>query len=389
LDLPIYLDHHSTTPVAQPVLDAMWPYFAEKFGNAASRTHTFGLEARAAVELAREQVASLIHASPKEIVWTSGATESNNLAILGVAQAAGGGRVVTTTIEHKAVLDPVRHLEKHGFEVVEVPVGSDGRVDPADIARACRPGTVLVSVMLANNEIGTIQPVQEIGRIVHEAGAIFHVDASQAPGRLPIDVEAFYADLLSLSAHKMYGPKGVGVLRVRRGRPRIPMEPLFFGGGHERGLRSGTLPVPLVVGMGAAAVCMANDLANGEPERQITLRERLWNGLAVLGGATRNGHAEHRLPGNLNVSFDGIEAEALMMNLRREVAISSGSACSSETLEPSYVLRAIGLDDARAFASIRLGLGRGTTVDEIDRAVGHITKHVTALRALNGVSPHR
>ncbi len=381
---PIYLDHHSTTPCAPEVLDAMWPWFAEKFGNAASRTHRFGMEARSAVEHARSQVADLIGASPKEIIWTSGATEADNLAVLGVATARGRGHVVTTVIEHKAVLDPAHHLEKFGFDVTFVEVGADGVVDPADVAAALRDDTILVSVMLANNEIGTVQPVAAIGALTRERGIPLHVDAVQAAGVLPIDVEALGADLLSLSAHKMYGPKGIGALYVRRGRPKIRIEPLFFGGGHERGLRSGTLPVPLIAGMGTAAELAGKSLTDGTVERMRTLRDRLRDGLvARVPGVSVNGSLEHRLPHNLNVSLADVEAEALMMNLRGVVAVSSGSACSSASLEPSYVLRALGVPDELAYASVRFGLGRGTTEAEIDVVVDAVEDQAKALRELS------
>lgn len=381
---PIYLDHHSTTPVDADVREAMWPYFSESFGNAASRTHRFGLEARGAVEHARAQVAGLIGASPKEIVWTSGATEADNLAVLGAAMARGSGHILTTPIEHKAVLDPARHLEKFGFDVTYLPIGSDGVIDADDVRDALRDDTILVSVMAANNEIGTLQPIAAIGALTRERGIPLHVDAVQAAGNLPIDVTAWNADLVALSAHKMYGPKGIGALYVRRGRPRIRLEPLFHGGGHERGMRSGTLPVPLIVGMGVAAEKAAAVATSDEPARQARLRDRLLAGLRDgVDGVQVNGSLDHRLPNNLNVSFADVEAEALMMNLRHALAVSSGSACSSETLEPSYVLRALGVSDELAFASVRFGLGRGTTEEEIDAVVRVIAEKVAELRALS------
>lgn len=365
----------------------MWPYFAENPGNAASRTHAFGLTARAAVEHARGQVARLIGASPKEIIWTSGATEANNLAVLGTAMGRGSGHVIVSAIEHKAVLDPAAHLEGFGFEVTRLPVGPDGIVDVADLTAALRPDTILVSLMMANNEIGTVQPIAAIGARLRARSIPFHVDAVQAAGVLPIDVAAMGVDLLSLSAHKMYGPKGIGVLFVRRGRPRIKLEPLFHGGGHERGLRSGTLPVPLCVGMGSAADLAAASLLDGTPQRLRRLRDRLLDGLRRgIEGLQVNGSLDARLPHNLNVSLADVEAEALMMNLRHAIAVSSGSACSSESLEPSYVLRALGVPDELAFASIRFGLGRSTTEAEIDVAIRVLTEQVHEIRSL---SPRR
>lgn len=380
----MYFDHHATTPCAQPVLDAMWPYFSEQFGNAASRTHRLGLEARTAVEHARGQVAALINASPKEIVWTSGATEANNLAVLGAAMAKGGGHLIVSAIEHKAVLDPAEHLRGFGFDVTVVPVGSDGIVNPHDVGAALRDDTVLVSIMMANNEIGTVQPIAEIGARTRQRGVPLHVDAVQGAGNLPIDVVAMNVDLMSLTAHKMYGPKGIGCLYVRRGRPKVQLEPLFHGGGQERGHRSGTLAVPLIVGMGVAAELGAGAVVGGEPARQAALRDRLLAGLtAGVDGVSVNGSMAARLPHNLNISIADVEAEALMMNLRHELAVSSGSACSSETLTPSFVLKAIGTSDALAFASVRFGLGRSTTVEQVDRAVELVCSEVQKLRALS------
>jgi len=381
---PVYLDHHSTTPCDPSVLDAMWPWFAERYGNAASRTHRFGMEARSAVEHARSQVADLIGASPKEIIWTSGATEADNIALIGVATARGRGHVVVSAIEHKAVLDPAKHLQKFGFDVSVVGVGSDGVVDPAEVEAALRDDTILVSLMLANNEVGTVQPVAQVGALTRPRGIPLHVDAVQAAGVLPIDVAELQADLLSLSAHKMYGPKGIGALYVRRGRPKVRIEPLFFGGGHERGLRSGTLPVPLIVGMGQAADKAVQSLTDGTVERLRGLRDRLLEGLVEhVPGVQINGSLEHRLPHNLNVSIADVEAEALMMNLRGVMAVSSGSACSSATLEPSYVLRAMGVSDELAYASVRFGLGRSTTQAEIDVAIEAIAQQARELRELS------
>lgn len=379
---PIYLDHHSTTPCDRAVLDAMWPYFAEQPGNAASRSHTYGLAARAAVEHARGQVAGLIGASPKEIIWTSGATEANNLAVLGVAMAHGAGHVVISAIEHKAVLDPADHLRKFGFEVTVIPVDADGRVDPEAVRAALRKETVLVSIMWANNEVGSIQPIAQLGQICRAAGVTFHVDAVQAVGTVPINVTEASVDLLSLSAHKMYGPKGVGALYVRGGRPKVKIEPLLHGGGHERGLRSGTLPVPLAVGMGAAADLALAALTDGTVQRMAQLRNLLLSGLQRnVSGVRVNGGLDYRLPHNLNVSIDDVHAESLMMKLRPYVAVSSGSACSSETLEPSYVLRALGLSKERAYGSIRFGLGRATTAADVDATIQAITEQVDVVRS--------
>lgn len=380
----IYFDHHSTTPCAKPVLDAMWPYFSEQFGNAASRTHRLGLEAKSAVEKARGQVAALINASPKEIVWTSGATEANNMAVLGVAMAKGSGHIIVSAIEHKAVLDPAKHLEKFGFEVTVLGVGAEGVVDAAAVAAAIRPDTVLVSIMLANNEIGTVQPIAEIGAITRSRGVVLHVDAVQGAGNVPIDVVAMQVDLMSLTAHKMYGPKGIGCLYVRRGRPKLQLEPLFHGGGQERGYRSGTLAVPLIVGIGAAAELSLQAVGSGEPERQRQLRDRLLAGLEQrVPGVSVNGSLESRLPHNLNISIAHIEAEALMMNLRHRLAVSSGSACSSATLTPSFVLKAIGTSDELAFASVRFGLGRSTTKEHVEAAISAVADEVSKLRALS------
>jgi len=383
--LPIYLDHHATTPCDARVVQAMLPFFTEKFGNAASRSHSFGYAAKSAVEHARTQLATLIGASPKEIVWTSGATESNNLAILGTARARRdrGRHVITVATEHQAVLDPVAQLGKEGFEVTVLGVDPDGRVRPEAIEAALRPDTVLVSVMAANNEIGTLQPIGAIGALCREHDVVFHTDAAQAVGKIPLDVKALHVDLLSASAHKLYGPKGVGALYVRRGRPWLRLEPILYGGGHERGLRSGTLPVPLIVGFGKAAVLGAEDLADDGIERVRALRDRLWEGLRTrIDGVTLNGGFEHRLPNNLNVSFRGVEAEALMMAIR-DVACSSGSACTSATLEPSHVLRALGVDDEIAHTSIRFGIGRTNTPEEIDYTVDLLADKVPMLRAMN------
>ena len=377
------MDCHSTTPVDPRVLEAMLPYFGERFGNAASKSHSFGWKAEEAVEEAREEVARLIGATPREIVWTSGATESDNLAVKGVARfhAAKGRHLVTTAIEHKAVLDSMAALARDGFEVTVVPVSGEGIVDPEAVRAAIRPDTVLVSVMHANNEVGTVQPLEEIGRITREKGVLLHTDAVQSLGRIPFDVEAVQADLVSLSAHKMYGPKGVGALYVRR-RPRARLVAQIDGGGHERGYRSGTLNVPGIVGFGRAAA-LAREELRVEAPRLLALRERLRAGLlAGLDHVEVNGSLEHRLPGSLNVSFAYVEGEALMMAVK-DVAVSSGSACTSASLEPSYVLRAMGVPDDRAHSSIRFGLGRFNTEEEVDHAVRLFVEKVKKLRDMS------
>ncbi|MCE2543079.1 MAG: IscS subfamily cysteine desulfurase [Acidobacteria bacterium] len=384
--LPIYLDYHATTPVDPRVVEVMTPYFTDRFGNAASRHHAFGWAARDAVEAARRQVARLIGADPREICFTSGATESNNLALKGAAAAAAGRppHMVTVATEHRAVLDPCRRLAEGGARVTEVEPGPDGLVSPDVIARALTADTVLVSVMLANNEIGVLQPIPEIAALTRSRGILLHSDAAQAAGRVPVDVEALGVDLLSLTAHKLYGPKGVGALYVRRRRPRLPLAPLIDGGGHERGLRSGTLNVPGIVGFGAAAeICKAE--LEPEAARIGALRDRLLAALrGRLDGVTVNGSLEQRLPHNLNVSFDGVEGESLLVGLD-DVAVSSGAACSSASpsLDPSHVLRAIGIPDEIARASLRFGLGRWTTAEEIDYAADKVGSLVTRLRQLS------
>jgi cysteine desulfurase len=380
------MDHHSTTPVDPRVLDAMLPYFTERFGNAASRSHVFGWRAEEAVEEARDEVARLVGATAREIVWTSGATESDNLAVKGVARfhAARGRHLVTTAIEHKAVLDAMAALTREGFEVTVLPVSAEGLVDPEAVRAAIRTDTVLVSVMHANNEVGTIQPVEEIGRITREKGVLFHTDAVQSLGRIPFDVEAAGADLVSLSAHKMYGPKGVGALYVRR-RPRARLVAQIDGGGHERGYRSGTLNVPGIVGFGAAAR-IAREEMPAEAPRILALRERLRR--AILAGIDRvsvNGSLERRLPGNLNLSFEHVEGEALLIALK-DVAVSSGSACTSASLEPSYVLRAMGVSDELAHASIRFGIGRFNTEEEVDHVARLVVEKARRLREMSPVA---
>jgi cysteine desulfurase len=362
----------------------MLPYFTEEYGNAASRTHVFGQKAAEAVEEARERVARLVGASPREIVFTSGATESNNLALRGVAAAyrRQGNHLITAVTEHRAVLDPCRRLEREGFRVTFLPADESGRVTPEQVAGALTEQTILVSIMTANNEVGTLQPVRAIGHLCKKRGVLFHTDAVQAVGKTPVDVEDIGADLLSLSAHKLYGPKGVGALYVRRRDPAVRLEPLFDGGGHERRLRSGTLPVPLIVGFGVACDLCAADMT-AEAERLTGLRERLRHGIMDhLDEVFLNGHPTERLPGNLNLSFAYVQGDALMMNLR-ELALSSGSACTAAEPEPSYVLRALGRSDDLAHGSIRFGLGRFTTEEEVDYVAGAVVRAVRHLRSLS------
>jgi len=386
LKLPIYLDNQATTRCDSRVVEAMLPYLTEIYGNAASRNHSFGWAADEAVSLAREEVAALIGASAKEIVWTSGATESNNLAIKGAAHyyESKGKHLITVATEHKAVLDSCHALEREGFEVTVLPVKPDGRLDLDVLRAAIRPDTTLVSVMYANNEIGVLQPIAEIGAICHEHGIIFHCDAVQACGKVPVDVVALNVDLLSISAHKMYGPKGIGALYVRRGRPRVRLVPMIDGGGHERGMRSGTLAVHQIVGMGKAAVYAKEDLDTGKIREVQRLRDKLWAGLQEnLDELYLNGTwGEDRLPNNLNVSFAYVEGEAMMMAIK-DIAVSSGSACTSASLEPSYVLRALGVEAELAHTSIRFGLGRFTTEEEIDFAIGLVTEKVRWLRDMS------
>jgi cysteine desulfurase len=383
MKIPIYLDYHATTPVDPRVLEAMLPFFSQEFGNAASKSHAFGWRAEEAVEEGRAAVGRLIGASAKEIVWTSGATESDNLAIKGVAQfyQEKGKHLVTCRTEHKAVLDSMHALERQGFEVTFLDVERDGRVDPERVRGALRKDTILVSIMHANNETGVLHPVEEIGRITRAAGVLFHCDAVQSVGKVPFDVERTNADLVSLSAHKMYGPKGVGALYVRR-KPRVRLVAQTDGGGHERGFRSGTLNVPGIVGFGKAAELAVAE-RDAEAARVLALRERLRRGLLErLDLVTVNGSLEHRLPGNLNVSFAYVEGEALMMAIK-DVAVSSGSACTSASLEPSYVLRAMGVSEDLAHSSIRFGLGRFTTEEEIDFVTRLVIEKVSKLREMS------
>jgi cysteine desulfurase len=385
IKLPIFMDNNSTTPVDPRVVEAMIPYFTQKFGNAASRNHPFGWEAEEAVDHARERIARLIGArDSKEIVFTSGATESDNLAIKGVAEfyRDKGNHIVTTVTEHKAVLDTCKRLEKQGFEVTYLGVAKDGGVDPDDVRRAIGDKTILVSVMLANNEIGTVQPLEEIGRITRERGVLLHTDAVQGIGKVDFDVQKFNVDLASLTAHKMYGPKGIGALYVRRSKPRVRLVAQMDGGGHERGMRSGTLPVPLIVGFGRACEIMTQEGA-AESVRMAVLRERLRARLmGQLDEVYINGSVDHRLPGNLNISFNFVEGEGLMMAIK-DVAVSSGSACTSASLEPSYVLRALGVGDELAHSSIRFGLGRFNTEEEVDYVADLVVAKVKRLRELS------
>jgi cysteine desulfurase len=382
--LPIYLDNNATTRTDPRVLEAMLPYFCEHYGNAASRTHAFGWKDDEAVDQARQEVATLIGADAKEIVFTSGATESDNLALKGVAQMyrSQGNHIITCRTEHNAVLDPCRRLEREGFQVTYLPVDGFGQVTAAEVAQAITDKTILVSIMAANNEIGTLQPIEEIGRLCKERRILLHTDATQAGGKIPIDVENCGIDLLSLSAHKMYGPKGVGALYVRRRNPHVRLEPLFDGGGHERGMRSGTLPVPNIVGFGAACRLSVNELPM-EAQRLRELRERLRAGLqSEIEDCTLNGHPEQRLPGNLNLSFADVKGEALLMALKN-IAVSSGSACTSASVEPSYVLRALGISDELAHGSLRFGIGRFNTVEEIDFTITEVTQQVQRLRSIS------
>jgi cysteine desulfurase len=389
--LPIYLDHHATTPVDPRVLEAMLPYFGHKFGNPGSVNHFFGREALEAVEQARSSVAAALGAAPAEIVFTSGATESNNLAIRGVAERSRrkGNHLVSVVTEHRAVLDPLAHLGRRGYEVTLLPVAPSGNplagcVDPQQVASALRDDTILVSVMLANNEIGALHPVADIGRLCHERGVLLHCDATQAVGKLPVHVDELLVDLLSLSAHKMYGPKGVGALYVRGKRPHVRLEPQITGGGQEQGHRSGTLNVPGIVGL-AKALELSLEVLPAEAPRLTILRDRLYEGLAArVEGCLLHGpvlDSGRRLPGNLNVGFPGVDGEALLLQMR-DVAVSSGAACTSVNPEPSHVLRALGLDDDLVRASLRFGLGRGTTAEEIDFAVDSVAQAARRLRRL-------
>jgi cysteine desulfurase len=386
LKLPIFMDSQSTTPVDPRVLEAMIPYFTEKFGHPASRNHPFGWEAEGGVDVAREQIAKLIGArDPKEIVFTSGGTEAINLALKGVVEMyrEKGNHIVTTTIEQRATLDVCKRLERQGVEVTYVPVGRDGLVDVEAVRAALTDKTILISIMFANNEIGTIQPVAELGKLAKEKGIIFHTDATQAVGKIPVDVEAMGVDLLSATAHMLYGPKGVGALYVRRKNPRVRIAPMVDGGGHERGMRSGTVPVPLVVGFGKAAEICREGMAE-ESKRLAALRDRLQEQIvSKVDEAYVNGHPTLRLPHNLNISFAYVEGESVLMGLNKEAALASGSACTSATLEPSYVISALGVDSELAHSSIRFGLHRFSTEEEVDFVARKMVEVIQRLREMS------
>ena len=385
IQLPIYMDNHATTPVDPRVIEAMLPYFNSKFGNAASRSHVFGWTAEESVSYAREQVAKLIGAeSEKEIIFTSGATESDNIALKGIAEfyKDKGDHIITSVVEHKAVLDSCKRLEKEGYRVTYLGVDKEGRVDPDDVKRAITDKTILVSIMLANNEVGTVNPIGEIGKITRERGVLFHSDAVQGVGKVPFDVQKMNVDLASITAHKMYGPKGVGALYIRRSRPRVRLVAQMDGGGHERGMRSGTLNVPGIVGFGKAADIMLKD-GPAENARILGQREHMRKRLmSSLEEVDLNGSLEHRLPGNLNLSFAFVEGEGMMMAIK-DVAVSSGSACTSASLEPSYVLRAMGVGEELAHSSIRFGIGRFNTDEEIDYVTDLVIASVRRLREMS------
>lgn len=385
--LPIYLDYNATTPVDARVLEAMLPYFTGKFGNAASRSHAFGWTAEEAVKMAREQVAALIGAVPEEIIFTSGATEACNLALKGVfeAYAAKGNHIITCTTEHKAVLDTCRHLEKMGAQVTYLPVNTDGLIDLDELENAITEQTLLIAIMYANNETGILQPISEIGALAKKHGVLFCSDATQALGKIPVDVQQDGIDLMAFSAHKMYGPKGVGALYVRRRNPRVRLTAQMDGGGHERGMRSGTLNVPGIVGLGQAATIAKEEMAE-DAARLESLRARLEQALLALGGVSVNGQGARRLAHVSNLSFNGVESEALMLYLAKDMALSSGSACTSATLAPSHVLKAMGLSDEAAFSSLRFSLGRFTTEPEINYAIEKISTSVAALRGISQVA---
>lgn len=384
LKFPIYFDNNATTRTDPRVVEAMLPFFTEHYGNAASRNHQYGWEAETAVDAAREQIGKLIGATGKEIIFTSGATESTNLALKGVAAMyrKKGNHVITQVTEHKATLDTCKRLERDGCSVTYLPVDADGRVTAQQVADAITDKTILVTIMFANNEIGTVMPIAEIGKVCKARGVLFHTDAVQAVGKVPVDVQAMGIDLMSLTGHKMYGPKGVGALYVRKKDPRVRLEPMIDGGGHERGMRSGTLPVPLIVGMGKAAEIARLEMAE-EVKRTFTLREKLRK--TIMDGLPEsylNGHPTERLPGNANISFAYVEGEGLMMGIK-DVAVSSGSACTSASLEPSYVLRALGVGDELAHSSIRFGLGRFSTEEEVDYVAKLVVKEVKRLREMS------
>ncbi|PLZ20579.1 cysteine desulfurase family protein [Fischerella thermalis] len=378
---PIYLDNHATTPVDERVLAAMLPYFTEHFGNPSSINHVYGWETEAAVKKSREILATALNATPEEIVFTSGATEANNLAIKGVAEAyfQKGQHIITVATEHSAVLDPCKYLQTLGFEITILPVQKDGLIDLNELEKAFRSDTILVSVMAANNEIGVLQPLVKIGEMCRERGIIFHSDAAQAIGKIPLDVQAMQIDLMSLTAHKVYGPKGIGALYVRRRNPRVQLAPQQHGGGHERGMRSGTLYTPQIVGFGKAVEIAVQTQAT-ENQHLTQLRQRLWEQLSVLEGIHLNGHPTQRLAGNLNISVEGVDGAALLLGLQPIMAVSSGSACSSTTTAPSHVLTALGHSEQLAYASVRFGIGRFNTVEEIERVAEHMISTIQSLR---------
>lgn len=378
---PIYLDNHATTPVDERVIAAMLPYFTEHFGNPSSINHVYGWETEAAVKKSREILATALNATPEEIVFTSGATEANNLAIKGVAEAyfQKGQHIITVATEHSAVLDPCKYLQTLGFEITILPVQKDGLIDLNQLEKAFRSDTILVSVMAANNEIGVLQPLAEIGEMCRGRGVIFHSDAAQAIGKIPLDVQAMQIDLMSLTAHKVYGPKGIGALYVRRRNPRVQLAPQQHGGGHERGMRSGTLYTPQIVGFGKAVEIAVQTQAT-ENQHLTQLRQRLWEQLSVLEGIHLNGHPTQRLAGNLNISVEGVDGAALLLGLQPIMAVSSGSACSSTTTAPSHVLTALGHPEQLAYASVRFGIGRFNTVEEMERVAEHMISTIQSLR---------
>ncbi len=386
MKLPVYLDYNATTPCDPRVVDAMMPFFTETFGNAASRHHYYGWQAEAAVEKAREQVAQLINAEPREIVFTSGATEAANLAIKGVFESyrAKGAHIITTNVEHKAVLDTCKYLERKGAEVTYLPVDKNGLISAEQVQQAVRPSTILISVMFANNETGVIMPVKEIGAIAKQHSVLFFSDATQAVGKVPVDVQASGIDLLAMSAHKFYGPKGMGALYVRRRNPRVAIAAQIHGGGHERGFRSGTLNVPSIIGLGQACELAMREMVN-DAERLIFLRNKMQRELLEIENSFVNGSTEHRLPNVCNVGFHYIDGDALMSGLKKDIAISSGSACTSASIEPSYVLKAMGLSDEMAHGSLRFSLGRFTTEEEINFAVERLKMKIHELRESNPV----
>jgi cysteine desulfurase len=384
LKFPIYLDHNATTPCDPRVVEAMIPYFTNSFGNAASRNHPFGWQAEEAVDYAREQVAKLIGADPKEIIFTSGATEADNLAIKGVFEmyASKGNHIITCNIEHKAVLDTCKHIEKEGGEVTYLKVNPDGLIDMKELEAAIKPTTILIAIMYANNEIGTVMPMKEISALAKKKGILVFSDATQAVGKIPVDVNKDGIDLMAFTAHKMYGPKGVGALYVRRKNPRVKVTAQMDGGGHERGMRSGTLNVPGIVGFGKACEICLNEMEE-ETKRISALRDKLETALMKTEEAYINGSTQHRLPHVTNISFKYVEGEGLLMGFNKDIAVSSGSACTSASLEPSYVLKALGLGDDLAHSSLRFGLGRFTTEDQIDYTVEAVTKTVNKLREMS------